>query len=92
MGTARAEIRDALGDIGGRCGDALEFLQPRHPRADVVVAMIFEKPLAQADRNFVGIERSFDREQPIAVFVFLADANRLVRGAVKLLADLHFDQ
>ena len=54
--------------------------------------MIFEKPLAQADRNFVGIERSFDREQPIAVFVFLADANRLVRGAVKLLADLHFDQ
>src|SRR5262249_3016730 len=54
--------------------------------------MIFEEPLTKADRNLVGIECAFDREQPIAGFIFFTDANRLVRGAVKLLADLHFDQ
>src|SRR5215469_3622575 len=54
--------------------------------------MIFEQPLAEANRNLVGIESAFDRKQPIAGFIFLADANRLVRGAVKFLADLYFDQ
>src|SRR6516164_47725 len=54
--------------------------------------MIFEQPLAEADRNLVGIESAFDRKQPIVGFIFLADANRLVCGAVKFLADLYFDQ
>src|SRR5215472_6470677 len=54
--------------------------------------MIFEQPLAEADRNLVGIESAFDRKQPIVGFIFLADANGLVRGAVKFLADLYFDQ
>src|SRR5215472_4919158 len=54
--------------------------------------MIFEEPFAEADRNLVGIECAFNRKQPIAGFIFLADADRLVRGAVKLFADLHLDQ
>src|SRR5690242_13500967 len=54
--------------------------------------MILEQPLTQANRNLIGIERSFDREQPIAGFILLADADRLVSRAVKLFADLHFDQ
>src|SRR6185437_10359748 len=40
----------------------------------------------------VGVERALDRKQPIALLVLLADANRLIGGAVKLLAHLHFDQ
>src|SRR5215472_2756362 len=92
VGTAGTEIRDALSNVGRRGGDTLEFFQPPHARGDVVVAMIIQKPLAEADRDLIGIERAFDREQPIAAFILLADANRLVRGAVKLLTDLHFDQ
>ena len=72
--------------------DALEFLEPRHALGDVVVAVVFEQPLADADRDFVGIERALDREQPVALLVLLADADRLVGGAVKLLAHLHLDQ
>ena len=89
---AGAEIGNALRDVPGLGGDALEFLEPRHAGDDLVVAVIFQQPLADADRDLVGIERAFDREQPIAVFIALADAERLVRGAVKLLADLHFEQ
>ena len=89
---ARAEIRNALSDVLGFRGDALEFLQPRHASGDVVVAVIFQEPLADADRDFVRIERALDREQPVAGFVLLADADRLIGGAVKLLADLDFKQ
>src|SRR5215472_14300777 len=92
MWTARAEVGNALSDVGGLRRDALELLQPRHPGADIVTAVIVEQPLAEADCNLVGIERAFDREQPIAGFVLLADADRLVGGAVKLFADLHLDQ
>ena len=53
---------------------------------------ILEQALADADRDLVGIERALDREQPVAVLVLLADADRLVGGAVELLAHLHFDQ
>ena len=52
----------------------------------------FSEPLADADRDVVGIERALDREQPVALLVLLADDGRLVRGAVELLAHLHFDQ
>ncbi len=59
---------------------------------ELVVAVIFEQPLADADRDLIGIERALDREQPFALLVALADADRLVGGAVELLAHLHFDQ
>ena len=48
--------------------------------------------LADADRDVVGIERALDREQPVALLVLLADADRLIRGAVELLAHLHLEQ
>ena len=51
-----------------------------------------QQPLADADRDVVRIERALDREQPVALLVLLADADRLVGGAVELLAHLHFDQ
>ncbi len=76
----------------GLGGDALDLLEPRDAADDLVVAVIFEQPLADADRDLVGIERALDREQPVALLVLLADAERLVGGAVKLLAHLHFDQ
>ena len=59
---------------------------------DLLVVAVFQQPLADADRDLVGIERALDREQPVAALVLLADADRLVGGAVKLLAHLHFDQ
>ena len=64
---AGAEIGNALRDVPGLRGDALELLEPRHAGNDLVVAVIFEKPLADADRDFVGIERALDREQPVAL-------------------------
>ena len=51
-----------------------------------------QKPLADGDGDVVGIERAFDGEEPIALFVLLADADRLIGFAVELLAQLHFDQ
>ena len=65
--TAGAEIGNALGDVARLRGDALEFLQPRHALRDVVVAVVLQQPLADADRDLVGIERALDREQPIAL-------------------------
>ena len=70
----------------------LRLLQPRDAAGEVLVADVFQQPLADADRDVVRIERALDREQPVALLVLLADADRLVRGAVKLLAHLHLDQ
>ena len=81
-----------MGDVRRRRRDALEFLEPRHALGDVVVAVVFEQPLADADRDFVGIERALYGEQPIALLVLLADADRLIGGAVKFFTDLHFDE
>src|SRR5215471_7852577 len=90
--TAGAEIGDAHGDVLGLAQDALRLLEPRDPAAEVLVARIFQQALAEADRDVVGVERTLDREQPVAGFVLLADADRLVDGAVQLLAHLHLDQ
>ena len=38
------------------------------------------------NHDVVDVERALDREQPVARFVLLADADRLVGGAVELLA------
>ena len=59
---------------------------------EVVVAVILQQPLADGDRDVVGVERALHREEPVAALVLLADADRLVRRAVELLADLHLDQ
>ena len=65
----------------------------RDPRRDLVVGTdALQDALADADRDLVGIERALHREQPVAALVLLADADRLVGGAVKLLAHLHLDQ
>src|SRR5581483_5935241 len=89
---AGAEIGNALGNIARLRGDALIFLEPRDALRNRVVAPVLQQPLADADGDVVRIERALDREQPVALFVLLADAHRLVGGAVKLLAHLDFDQ
>ena len=89
---ARAEIRNALGDVGGLRGDALKFLEPRHALRDLVVAMKFQQPFAEADRDLVRVERPLYGKQPVARFVLFADADRLICGAVEFLAHLHFNQ
>ena len=70
----------------------LRALEPRHVCRELVIVADAQQPLADADGDIVGIERALDREQPVALLVLLADADRLVGGAVKLLAHLHFDQ
>ncbi len=71
---------------------ALQVLQPGDAAGEFVVAVIFKETVADADRDLVGIERAFDRKQPVAVLVALADADRLIGGAVKLFANLDFEQ
>ena len=89
---ARAEIGNAQGDIDGLAKRALRRLQPRDIGRQFVVGTGAQQPLADADRDVIGIERALDREQPVALLVLLADAYRLIGGAVELLAHLHFDQ
>src|SRR5215216_2004557 len=59
---------------------------------DRLVISAVEEALADANGDVVGIERALDREQPIAALVLLADADRLIGGAVELLAHLDLDQ
>ena len=89
---ARAEIGNTLGDIDGFRERALRRFQPRDVGRQFVVGAVSQQPLADADRDLVRIERALDRKQPIAALVFLADADRLIGGAVKLLAHLHLDE
>ena len=89
---ARAEIGNAQGDIDGLAKRALRRLQPRDVGRQFVVGAGAQQPLADADRDVIGVERTLDREQPVALLVLLADADRLIGGAVELLAHLHFDQ
>src|SRR6185312_304947 len=48
--------------------------------------------LADADGDVIGIERALGGEQPVALLVLLANADRLVGGPVQLLAYLHLDE
>src|SRR6266581_7985007 len=90
--TAGAEVRRAGRHVRHLGERALALLEPGDLRRQRLVAAALEQPLADADGDVVGIERAFDREQPVAALVPLADAHRLVRGAVELLADLDLDQ
>src|SRR5262249_8921753 len=47
---------------------------------------------ADGDRNVIGIERAFYREQPPTMLVLLADHERLHRSPVEVLAHLHLDE
>ncbi len=89
---AGAEIRNTHRDVLRVAQHALRLLQAGDAAREVLVGRVFEQALAEADRDVVGIERRLDRKQPVAVLVLLADADRLVRGAVELLAHLHLDQ
>src|SRR5215472_12190357 len=91
--TAGAEIRNAHRDILRLSQNSLRLLERGNPRGDLLVATDpLQDALADADRDLVGIERTLHREQPVALLVLLADADRLVRGAVELFAHLHLDQ
>src|SRR5207244_9889853 len=90
--TARAEIRAADRHISGLRQHALHVLQVPDLGREILVAAVVEEALSDADRDVVGIERTLDRKKPAALLVLLADADRLVGGAVKLLAYLHLDQ
>ena len=91
-GQPEQKYGDAHRDVLRLGEHALRVLEPRDAAGEFVVRRVFQQPLADADRDVVGIERALDREQPVALLVLLADADRLVGGAVKLLAHLHFDQ
>src|SRR5690606_35861128 len=70
----------------------LRMLEARDLMRDLLVGRIIENAFADANRDIVGIERALDREQPVSALVLLADAGRLVGGAVEFLAHLHFDE
>src|ERR1035437_2708866 len=81
--------------LSARCAAFSRAPRPFQPRdfgRQLVVGAVTQQPLADADGDVVRIERTLDREQPIALLVLLADANWLIGGAVKFLAHLHFDQ
>ena len=63
-----------------------------HPLFEILATGEPQQAAADRDRDVVGVERAGDRKQPVPVFVLLADADRLARRAVKLLAQLDFDQ
>ena len=71
----------------------LRLLQPRDPAAQIVVAVV-----ACSSRSPMAMAMSFGSSAPLTgksqspLLVLLADADRLVRRAVELLADLHLDQ
>ena len=92
MRTAGAEMRHAHGDVGHRLATLLQPLEPAHARFEIVERMIFQQAPADGDGDVIGVERALDREEPVAALVLLADADRLMRRAVELLAQLHFDQ
>src|SRR5262249_36187481 len=89
---ARAEIRDTRGDLARLRQPRLSLLQPRNAPRDRLVVATCQQALPDADGDVIGIERALDREQPVAALVLLADAHRLVGGAIELLAHLHFDE
>ena len=68
------------------------MFEPLHPRAQLLTLVKAQQPFANGDPNVIGIERTFDRKQPFTLLVAFADANRLVRLAIQLLAQLHLDQ
>ncbi len=90
---ARAEIGKAHGHIGRLGEPALRFLELCHARRDRFVRPdALEDAFADADCDFIGIERALDGEQPVALLVAFADADGLVGAAIKLLADLNLDE
>ena len=80
------------GDVGRFRERALRRLQPRDIGRQFFVRAVAQQALADTDRDVVRVERALDREQPVALLVLLADADRLIGGAVELFAHLHFDQ
>ncbi len=89
---ARAEIGHAGGDVIGLGERGLRLAQPVHPVSQLRHIAVFQDAVADGDGDLVGVERALDREEPFALLVALADTDRLVGGAVKLFAHLHFDQ
>ena len=92
MRTARAKMRNAHRHLGEVSALLLQSLEPRDAPLQLLAAVIFQQPAADGDGDVIGVERALDRKQPLAVLVFLADAQRLIGRAVKLLAQLRFDQ
>lgn len=89
---ARAEIGRALGDFDRLGEPALGRGNLLEAGAQGRVVPILEQPGAERDGDVVGVERAVDREEPLALFVLLADHHGLVGRAVKLLAQLDLDQ
>jgi len=70
------------GDVGDLGELVLRSFEPRDLGRDRLVVAALEDALADADRDVRWIERALDRKQPVAALVLLADADRLIGGAV----------
>src|SRR5262249_871338 len=62
------------------------------PFGEIAIVTPGEQTFANANRDIVRIERALDRKKPVPEFVLRADAKRLIGGAVKLFAHLHFNE
>src|SRR3954449_784981 len=71
---------------------ALRLLQPRDLVSDLLDMPAPQHPFTNRDRDLVRIERALHREEPVLLLVALADHQRLVGRAVKLLAYLHLNE
>ena len=92
MRAAGTEIRGAGGNLPGHGERGLRAFELAHPLFEILATSEPQQAAADRDRDVICVERAGDRKQPVPVFVLLADADRLTRRAVKLLAQLDFDQ
>ena len=90
--TAGAKMRHAHGDVRHRLAPLLQPLQTAHTRLEILRRMIAQHATPDGDGDVVGVERALNRKEPVAALVLLADADGLMRRAVQLLAQLHFDE
>ena len=73
---ARAEIRRARRHVGHGVDRALRLFQPRNPVGDLLDMPAPQHALADRDRNVMRVERALHGEQPVFLFVALADHDR----------------
>src|SRR5690606_5360655 len=90
---AGAEIGYPPGHIPSGGEHALELAQARDMPGNLFGGSYdAQDPLADRDRDFVGVQRSFHRKQDLALFVLLPDDDRMVGRAVEIFTKLDFKE
>ncbi len=89
---ARAEIGRAHRGVFQAREPALQAFEIGDARLKLRARIEFEQAPADGDGDGIDVERAGDGKERAALFVLFADADRLMRAAVKLVAQLVLDQ